>query len=341
MHNTEKRQTIIFRADGGAVIGMGHFIRTLALAEMLKEDFHCIYATRSPGKYQIREIEKVCQENLSLPDDDTHFHIFLNLLKGNEIVVLDNYFFTTGYQKAIKEKGCKLVCIDDLHDKEFYADLIINHSPGVKEEDYKAQAYTKFALGLKYALIRQAFYRTTQARRKTEKLETVFISFGGSDPFNLTLTTLNILLDYEYFKRIIVVTGDRYPHGIQFVNIKKMHTGVEFYQAIDAEMMARMMSESDLAIIPSAGTLLEAMKTGLAVITGYYVPNQETMEKNIHESGLTLSCENMLINYQTNLKKLLDSLSINDVNRMITKQKTVFSDNKGTYIKLMQKLANS
>ncbi len=32
------KRIIIFRADGGPTIGMGHFTRTLALAEMLKGD---------------------------------------------------------------------------------------------------------------------------------------------------------------------------------------------------------------------------------------------------------------------------------------------------------------
>ena len=34
-------QKIYFRADAGAEIGYGHFIRTLALADMLKDDFSC------------------------------------------------------------------------------------------------------------------------------------------------------------------------------------------------------------------------------------------------------------------------------------------------------------
>ena len=37
---------IYIRADGNSGIGLGHVIRSLALAEMLKEDFNCIFATR-------------------------------------------------------------------------------------------------------------------------------------------------------------------------------------------------------------------------------------------------------------------------------------------------------
>jgi UDP-2,4-diacetamido-2,4,6-trideoxy-beta-L-altropyranose hydrolase len=176
---------------------MGHFIRTLALAEMVNEHFHCVFATTSPTKYQIDEIEKVCHHRIDLPNDETHFDIFLSLLKGNEIVVLDNYYFTTGYQKAIKDKGCRLVCIDDLNDNVFYADLIINHTPGVKAEEYSAQSYTQFALGLEYALIRQAFSNAKRNEKGITKIETLFICFGGSDPENLTASTLDVLLEYS------------------------------------------------------------------------------------------------------------------------------------------------
>lgn len=46
-----KRQ-IIFRADAGKRIGYGHFVRTLALADMLKEEFECVFVTQDPTEYQ-------------------------------------------------------------------------------------------------------------------------------------------------------------------------------------------------------------------------------------------------------------------------------------------------
>jgi UDP-2,4-diacetamido-2,4,6-trideoxy-beta-L-altropyranose hydrolase len=329
---------ILFRADGGSAIGLGHFIRTLALAEMLKDNFHCVFVTKSPSEYQINEISKVCPQRIDLPDNETHFDIFLNQLKGNEIVVLDNYYFNTDYQKAIKTKGCILICIDDLHDKVFFADLIINHTPGIRAEDYTAQPYTLFALGLKYALIRQAFSKIRADDKKMEHVGTLFICFGGSDPRNLTESTLDVLLEYFPLNRIIVVIGDRYSNKTQLAKKAKSFSNVQLFKSVDAETMAKLMSESDLAIIPASGTLLEAMKTGLAVITGYYAPNQEIAAKHICESTLALSVGNMLDDYQNNLRKLLNSLSIQELNSMISRQKAYFSDNKETYIQLMQQL---
>ena len=101
-------QKIYFRADASATIGYGHFIRTLALADMLKDDFDCTFFTCHPTSYQVSEMEKVCP---FIPlQEETHSADFLSHLQGDEIVVLDNYFFTTDYQLAIKQKGFRLVC---------------------------------------------------------------------------------------------------------------------------------------------------------------------------------------------------------------------------------------
>ena len=55
------KRKIYFRADASATIGYGHFIRTLALVDMLKDDFDCIFFTTSPSAYQIEEMGKVCR----------------------------------------------------------------------------------------------------------------------------------------------------------------------------------------------------------------------------------------------------------------------------------------
>lgn len=85
------KRKIFFRADAGAQIGYGHFIRTLALADMLRDDFDCTFLTQSPSEYQQKEVEKVCPL-VALPSDDSKFEKFIDCLKGEEIIVLDNYF---------------------------------------------------------------------------------------------------------------------------------------------------------------------------------------------------------------------------------------------------------
>jgi spore coat polysaccharide biosynthesis predicted glycosyltransferase SpsG len=134
----------------------------------------------------------------------------LDSITADTIVVLDHYGLDTQYQKTIKEKGCKLVCIDDLHDKEFFADLIINHAPNIEPSAYHAQTYTQFALGLEYVLLRPAFLRKLNSNTTILPRSNIFICLGGSDSGNKTLEIVEYLKDN--FKGLInIVVGASYP----------------------------------------------------------------------------------------------------------------------------------
>ena len=51
---------VYIRADGNSEIGLGHVIRSLALAEMLKDEFCCIFVTRFLTDYINTEACKAC-----------------------------------------------------------------------------------------------------------------------------------------------------------------------------------------------------------------------------------------------------------------------------------------
>ena len=79
-------QKIYFRADAGAEIGYGHFIRTLALADMLKDDFSCVFVTQAPTIYQKSEVAKVC-ELVEVPATEEKFRLFLDMLNADSCVL--------------------------------------------------------------------------------------------------------------------------------------------------------------------------------------------------------------------------------------------------------------
>lgn len=261
---TEKRK-IYFRADAGPEIGYGHYIRSLALADMLKQDFDCTMFTQAPTDYQLREAEEVCNV-VALPSNDSRFEKFLDYLTGEEIVVLDNYFFTTDYQRAIKAKGCKLVCIDDMHDKHYVADVVINHGD-VTKDCFNAELYTQYCLGPKYYLLRRPF----MIHPKGEHKKGVYtICFGGSDPLNLTNKYLNILQD-RHIEYVYTVVGD----GYQFLESLLKNRKVNVLQSLSAQQMAKIFLKSETIICAASSICIEALACGCNVHAGYYVENQK------------------------------------------------------------------
>ena len=146
---------------------------------------YLLYLSKSPAvNAQVDEMEKVCPF-LALREE-THYDDFLSHLQGDEIVVLDNYFFDTGYQRAIKGKGCRLVCIDDMHDKHYVADVVINH--GLTDSAlFDVESYTKLCLGFDWALLRKPFLEAARKKRvPMDRKGKVVVCFGGSDIHDVT-----------------------------------------------------------------------------------------------------------------------------------------------------------
>ena len=260
------KRKIFFRADAGAQIGYGHFIRTLALADMLRDDFDCTFYTQSPSTYQQREADKVCPL-VSLPSDDSKFERFLEYLIGDEIVVLDNYFYTSDYQKQIKDKGCKLVHIDDIHDRHFYADLIINHG-NATQSIYDAESTTRFCLGPSYALLRKPFLTPSS---NIERLRGKWvICFGGVDPQNLTEEAVKALNVREDVNQITAIVGEVYPHKA----VLTQYDRVTILSSLTAEEMAVQYSSAEYVLCSASSVSYEALACGCSVFAGYYIDNQ-------------------------------------------------------------------
>ena len=311
------KRTIIFRADGSESIGMGHFVRTLALAEMLNENFHCVYSTQTPSQYQINEIEKVCHERIDLPIDKKHFNVFLDYLKGDEIVVLDNYYFTTHYQREIKDKGCRLVCIDDLHDKHFVADVIINHAEGISSANYSVEPYSQLLLGYNYALLRKEYLE--EDINLDNKKYSYFLMMGGADPHNLARHILDILELKQTKLPIAVVVGSGYKED---ASLNKF-SNITLFKGITSSHVFRLMLQSQYGILPASTVAIEACAARLPFICGYFIDNQTEIYNGIKTNNLAVCIGDYL---DINEKKLLAAQrklsEINTVNTIKINQRT-------------------
>lgn len=269
------KRKIYFRADAGPEIGYGHYIRSLALADMLQQDFDCTMFTQMPTDYQLREAEPICSV-VALPNDDSKFDIFINQLNGDEIVVLDNYFFTTDYQRAIKSKGCKLVCIDDMHDKKYVADIVINHAPGLTRDDFEVESYSQLCLGLDWSLLRKPFLKF----QRKEHRKGCLVCMGGADFCGLTEIIVDAVLDATY-DDLHVIVGDINPNAPHIHTKYANNNRIHLYSSLSAYQMAELMQIAKYGIVPSSGLLWESQACQLPVLYGYYVDNQQDIcERN-------------------------------------------------------------
>ena len=278
---------LFFRADADKSIGFGHFSRSLALADMMKDRFDCVFFTQTPTDYQRAEIEKVCKL-VDLPSDNSKFDLFLDYLTGEEIVFLDNYFFTSDYQLRIKKKGNKLICLGT-NDRHYYCDVLINYAetdPGI----FSVEPYTKVKLGMDWVILRKPFRNVSITREKRD-LHRIVICFGGTDQFGLTEKTVEVIKSLENPYSISLIAADGFGKD-RLDNFAK--EGVDCHINASADDIVDLFKRSD-CLISSASTIThEGLACQLPVMCGYYVENQKRMYRYFTDKHLVIGLDDML-----------------------------------------------
>ncbi len=326
---------VYFRADAGSTIGYGHFIRTLALADMLKEEFDCVFFTQAPSDYQRQEVSKVCKL-VELPADDSKFNLFLNYLAGDEIVVLDNYFFTSEYQQKIKAKGCKLVCIDDTHEIHYFADAVINHAPGTTELQFSKENYTRLFLGPEYLLLRKPFREATHNYSSFKENDNVYVCFGGSDEHNLTRRTCELLLKISSC-HIDVVVGGAYEFYNEFMDFAN-NKNISVYRNASPNLIVDLLRYSCLAVVPDSMVFFEACCLRRPIICGYDCDNQMFISQYNQQHKLGCEIGNLLDDFDNKFTKAYKELNDTVADNYVNNQKTLINDTSNKLIGVFKSL---
>ena len=299
---------MIFRADASKAIGFGHFIRSLALASYLQDEFDCYFCTfnedsLSPSPYQLKEIGDVCQYLPIAASSRKEFNNnFLATLNGDEIVVLDNYFFNDTFQGKIKEKGCRLVCIDDLHDRKMNCDALITFLPH-KREIFDLPEDSRYLADLKYMLLRPPFLMEQEAGRKSGDYGKWVLAVGGADPYGLTNKLIEIILSTVKGVELSVIAGDT------VIIDGKYRDKIILRSRLTAGDIADLFRKSDFGILSASTICIEALACGLPVAAGWYVDNQKEFYEYGTSNGLFFPLGN-LFDDKSNIKaRLLMAIS--------------------------------
>ncbi|GIM61843.1 hypothetical protein CAPN008_18930 [Capnocytophaga canis] len=324
---------IIFRADGNSNIGLGHLFRLFALVEIYKDVYDYVFITKEssslnvfPSKCNLRLIP----ESIDIQSESNW--LFEQYSPEEYIVIADGYHFDSNYQKTIKDKNYFLMYIDDLATEYMYADIVINHSPFIKEKDFKSEAYTRFALGTDYAMLRSSFLEIAKEDREIKTIETAFVCFGGADFYDLTYKAVRALLCFEQFKRINVVLGGAYKHT---KILELQDDRLEMYRNLGEMELLNLMISSNFAIAPTSTIFFELCCVKMPILGGYYVDNQKKLSEFFMKQKLMFQTEELNLE-NINFKKELERCLLLDFDEMIIEQKRLFDrQQKNNLMKLI------
>jgi len=272
------KQTIFFRADGDSVIGLGHIVRSSAMAAYLKGHYKCILLTRCVIASVLEEVSYIFDQIISLPVVDyySEAHNFSDFKSKNSLVVLDGYFFDSRYQEILTGAGYKFFFIDDIHAFKYYANAIINQSGNIKPLDYNALPGTQFYLGPLYSLLRKPFLDAAKEKRNAVDNRNCFICFGGADPENKTLEILRKNKIRNNFDHFHIVVGSAYKYLNELEDFATGTKKITIHTSASAKEMVVIMKQCSYAICSPSSVVYEYMSIGGAVFLEQTANNQQS-----------------------------------------------------------------
>lgn len=243
------RKKIIIRVDGYREIGLGHIYRGLQLIDSLT-DSEVFFVLKSVSDIGIKKIKESFYPFQIIEHDDEICEIIDN--ENVDIVINDILNTTEEYMEMLKKHKVRIINFEDLGEGANLADAVINDLYE-KENDNP-----NYYWGSDYYLIRNEFLMETP-KEFSDTVREIIVLFGGTDPKNLTKSTVSVL------KEIVVKHDDIHCTVILGMgydrreDIESLVNGLEnnFEIVQNVKMMTEYMKKADLAISSQGRTMLE------------------------------------------------------------------------------------
>lgn len=312
---------IVFRTDASIEIGIGHLMRCLTLADVLRKmGADCVFLCRAHAGNLLPFIVRKGHRALALPtrqtttlvpaspahadwlgaswetDAQDTWDVLERAFGGvsADWLVVDHYGLDARWETAVRPACSLLAVIDDLADRPHDCDLLLDQSLGREVEDYGGlvPAAATLLLGPRFAPMRPEFAAARNkslARRANPKLESVLVTLGGVDKDNVTTLVLDALdaSTLPVAAKITVVMGETAP-WIDTVRDRAARMLCNTEVRVGVHDMASLMVESDLAIGAGGTTNWERCALGLPGLILTTAKNQKNVVRYLHRSGAAI-----------------------------------------------------
>ena len=195
------------------------------------------------------------------------------------LLVVDHYQRDAVFEHACRTFAQKILVLDDATGRNHDCDILVDaaaKNAAVYADRVPASA--RVLAGPAYALMRRSFFAHRGAaltRRDGRPVKEILVSCGATDPDNVTAAVLDALDDVVDEIAVTVVLSSRAPH---LDAVRKRLRG-KARLLVDAEDMAELMTNADLAIGAAGSTAYERAVLGLPSILVTVAENQREIAR--------------------------------------------------------------
>ncbi len=294
---------IVFRVDASEIIGHGHVMRCLTLADRLSElGATCTFICRehpnhlgdkiSASGYNIELLPfnppmSVSRENYNSwigESISTDAEQTLSVIENTSVdwLVVDHYGIDRDWESTLWPSVRNLMVIDDLANRAHKCNLLLDQTLGRSLDAYTELVPDNCIVlsGTTYALLRPEFSKlrpVSLIRRHRNPCKRILVSLGGSDPEHLTLKVLKHLDSSPYASSVdidVVVGSNTENFALikDFSNSSQINIQTHFA----SKDIGQLMQNADIAIGASGGSSWERACLGLPTILFKTADNQST-----------------------------------------------------------------
>jgi UDP-2,4-diacetamido-2,4,6-trideoxy-beta-L-altropyranose hydrolase len=304
---------VVIRADASRIIGTGHVMRCLSLAEVLSNrgasvsficrlhDGHrCELIEKRGFRVQslplsTSKIEPDCKSSYSAwlgeswQDDAAETITAIETIGSRpDWLIVDHYALDSNWEECVRASVGRIMVIDDLADRKHECDLLLDQNlyedaeiryRGLVPED------CQLLFGPRYSLLRDEF-RVARAglAARSGTVRRLLVFFGGSDYANHTSAILDALSAIDLGDIAVdVAIGDQHEYRDEIDAICRERN---FECHVQTNRLAELMSEADIAIGAGGSATWERCCMGLPCLTFVVADNQRQQVNDAALAGI-------------------------------------------------------
>ena len=310
---------VFIRADASSLIGSGHVMRCLTLAQRLhkEENAKVVFIMRRLSGNLIDLVRKHGFDVLVLPPADQDYELedyglwltvpmevdaqqTIKVLQhylqehGCDVVdrlIVDSYALNEQWEQVLRPYCREIMVIDDLANRRHDCDSLLDQNFYLNKDVRYAglvPEHCKMLLGPEHALLREEFHEAKKHLRKRDgNIRNILVFYGGSDLTNETEKAIKALVqlhDEGYNFTADVITGVSNSRREKIEKICSKYRFLQYYCQVSN--MAEFMNKADLMLGAGGSTTWERLYMELPALVTAVAENQIQGCRDCSQAGL-------------------------------------------------------
>ena len=278
---------LLFRVEGNDIVGHGHFMRCLTMAQYLAAHFECLFAMSTASKWVLAQLEGhnfgiviLPETEQFAPDDPKSEKPWCwdleGILRNGDSLILDGYRFDASFYIEAQSLHVKTIRVIDSLEQVQPCDAIITQLALGHEEVSRIVEVSQLWTGLDGFIVRPEFYEFVGAR--ADFVYDGFIYVTTQESWDFYQTFVDDLRE----KSVLAVTNRRFEPLCEDV-------GWQPVMNVGAGKLAGLMNSSRIAVLPASTIGIEFLiATGRKPYVRPLAKNQQEAFLRMVEAGYWL-----------------------------------------------------